>query len=362
MSKANCISADAWTNDEQVDGVYSSVMNLDKISALPKVELHCHLELTARRSLLRELLVSKGLKLDDAAFQAKYYITEPMADLPSVLNKFFSHRDLLSSPEIVERMTYEACEDMANDGVKILELRYAPSFLSEAHDTLSPEALHEAIVKGCARAEADFDIATGLICTLQRIKTAEENEHWLNFALDRLDDFMAMDLADDEVGYGAGPFIPLFQRAKEAGLGVTIHAGEPAGCGASKNIAEAVTELGADRIGHGVQILEDPAVVELIASRGIPLELCPTSNWLTGAVPSLEAHPFLDIMKAGIKTTINTDDPSIMATDINKEYMALAAQGMTLEQMVQCNAWAAEASFIAPMKKARVWETPGPGA
>jgi adenosine deaminase len=337
--------------------LYSQVMK-NAIAEMPKVELHCHLELTARRSLLRELLERKGVRIDDAAFQAKYFITEPLADLPTVLNKFFSHRDLLSSPEIVERMTYEACEDMARDGVKILELRYAPSFLSDAHDTLSAEHLHDAVVRGCARAETDFDMATGLICTLQRIKTAQENEHWLNFALDRLDDFIAIDLADDEVGYGAEPFIPLFQKAKEAGLGITIHAGEPAGCGSSKNIAEAVRELGADRIGHGVQILEDPEVVELIASRGIPLELCPTSNWLTGAVKSLADHPFLDIMAAGIQTTINTDDPSIMSTDINQEYAVLAAQGMTLEQMAQCNRWAAEASFIAPMKKAQVWGMP----
>lgn len=340
-------------------------MDLDfksQIEAMPKVELHCHLELTARRGLLRELLERKGVKLDDAAFQAKYFITEPMADLPTVLNKFFSHRDLLSSPEIVERMTYEACEDMAIRGVKLLELRYAPSFLSDAHVGLSAEALHEAVVKGCKRAEADFDMATGLICTLQRIKTAEENARWLDFALDRNADFLAIDLADDEVGYAAEPFIPLFERAKEAGMGITIHAGEPAGCGSSKNIAEAVTELGADRIGHGVQILEDPAVVEMIASRGIPLELCPTSNWLTGAVPSLASHPFMEILKAGIKTTINTDDPSIMSTNINQEYSLLAAQGLTLEQMVQCNAWAAEASFIAPMKKARVWGTTSPDA
>ena len=108
-------------------------MDDDALIALPKVELHCHLELTARQELLRELLSAKGLRPDDASFREGYLITEPVGDLPTLLNIFLGHRDLLDSPEVIERMTYECCEDMYRNGVRLLELRYAPSFLCDAH-------------------------------------------------------------------------------------------------------------------------------------------------------------------------------------------------------------------------------------
>ena len=115
-------------------------MTDDALRALPKVELHCHLELTARPALLKELLAAKGRSVSDDEFRRDFLITEPVGDLPTLLNIFLGHRDLLDSAEVVERMTYECCEDMSRNGVRLLELRYAPSFLCDAHDSLKPDS------------------------------------------------------------------------------------------------------------------------------------------------------------------------------------------------------------------------------
>jgi adenosine deaminase len=142
-------------------------------------------------------------------------------------------------------------------------------------------------------------------------------------------------------------------------LGITVHAGEPLIPGISKNILTAIDHMGADRIGHGLQAIEDPTLIEQLAQSGIPLELCPTSNWLTGATPSFQAHPFKRLHAAGVRVTINTDDPGIMCTNLLHEYHMLAThQGIPLSVFEQCNAWAFESSFIAADKKKAVWHSP----
>ena len=331
-------------------------MTDDALRALPKVELHCHLELTARPALLKELLAAKGRSVSESEFQRDYLITEPVGDLPTLLNIFLGHRDLLDSAEVVERMTYECCEDMSRNGVRLLELRYAPSFLCDAHDGLKPDAMHGAILKGIERAERDFPMAVGLICLLQRIKSVDENRYWLDFAIEKKADFLAMDLADNELAVGPAPFIPLFERAKSEGFAVTIHAGEAEGPQAARNIRDSIELLHADRIGHGVRILEDPSVLEFVRERGTVLELCPTSNWLSGVCATKETHPFRTIMEAGIRTTLNTDDPGIMNIDLLDEYRLLRdGMAFTEAEFVQINQWARDASFIPEARKVAVW-------
>lgn len=331
-------------------------MTDDALRALPKVELHCHLELTARPALLQELLAAKGRSLSEAEFRRTLLITEPVGDLPTLLNIFLGHRDLLDSAEVVERMTYECCEDMSRNGVRILELRYAPSFLCDAHPALKPDDMHAAILRGIARAEQDLPIAVGLICLLQRIKSVRENRYWLDFAVEKKADILAMDLADNELAVGPAPFIPLFDKAKSEGFAVTIHAGEAEGPQAAKNIRDSIELLHADRIGHGVRILEDRDVLDFVRDRGTVLELCPTSNWLSGVCPTKEAHPFRTIMEQGIRTTVNTDDPGIMNIELMDEYRLLRdGMGFSKAEFEQINQWARDASFLPEERKAQVW-------
>jgi len=327
---------------------------------LSKVELHCHLELAFRPSTLKQWALDAGLDvMDDADFARSFLIQEPMDDLPTVLRKFLDVRDLLASEEMLEQLAFEVCEDMhVHHGVQVLELRYAPSFLLDKHTHMQADRLQEAIRRGCARAEAAYPLATGLICILQRTHSVEENARWLDFALEHRQGFVGVDLADNEVDCEPEPFIPLFQRAKKQGLGITIHAGEPAVPGIARNIATAINDMGADRIGHGVQAIHDPAVMELLVRTGTPLELCPTSNWLTQAVPSFSDYPLLKLRDAGVRVTVNTDDPGIMNTDLTKEYQIVSEHlGVTREDFIQFNAWARAASFIDHEKIDRVMRT-----
>src|SRR5262249_25436498 len=148
--------------------------------------------------------------------QNRFMILEPMKDLGSVLNKFLDTQKLLSSPEILERITYECCMDAyTKENVRILELRYAPTFVAQGHN-MNFEQIHEAIVAGMNRAEVEYPIAVGLTCIIQRILPVNEAEKVADFAIANKDTFIALDLADNEEGFDSKPFAPLFLRAKKA--------------------------------------------------------------------------------------------------------------------------------------------------
>lgn len=328
------------------------------IQAMPKVELHCHLELALRQATLKEFALERGYDVaEDQKFSDAFLITSPMGELPSVLHKFLNTRDVLDTVECLERVAFEVCEDMyLHSNVRVLELRYSPSFLLDKHTHIAADAMQDAIQRGVRRAEATYPMVVGLICILQRIKSVADNANWVDFALNHRNGFLALDLADNEVDFDPEPFIPLFQRAKAGGLGITVHAGEPKVPGISKNIATAIESMGADRIGHGLQAIEDPKVIDLLIQTDTPLELCPTSNWLTGACAGLAKHPIKELMTAGVKTTINTDDPGIMVTHLNQEFQrAHAHTGLSHDQLRQCTDWARQHSFIPAERIAAVW-------
>ncbi|MCB0389806.1 MAG: adenosine deaminase [Bdellovibrionales bacterium] len=330
-------------------------MNLRQI---PKVELHRHLELCVRHSTIKELAPQVGIDLpSEQAFRDKFLITEPMADLGSVLNKFLDTQKLWSSEEIIERLTFEACEDAYQEGIRILELRYAPSFLVEGHKELDFNKAHQAVVRGCKQAEKKFGMATGLICIAQRIFSVDVATKVFNFAFENQDSFVGVDLADNEVGFDSKPFAHLFEKARELGFGITVHSGEADVPNAPRYVREAIDYLCAQRIGHGLQIHRDPETMDYVKEKGVVLELCPTSNWLTNAVQSFDEHPFRKLMEYGVKTTINSDDPGIFNIDLTNEYEVLQKhQGITLEEFQKCNEIAFHASFIKPEKKQQAWE------
>jgi adenosine deaminase len=263
----------------------------------------------------------------------------------------------LATPEILERIAFEACEDAYKIcNTQVMEFRYAPTFIQQGHEDMSFEIIHEAIVKGMQRAERTYPIATGLLCIIQRILPAKEAERVTDFAIAHKNSFVGLDLADNEVGFDSKPFAPFFQRAKEAGLGITVHSGEANVPKAPRYVKDAIDYLGADRIGHGVQIFRDPEMIEYVKSKGVVLELCPTSNWLTNAVESKESHPFKKLLQAGVKVTINTDDGGIFNVNLNDEYMMLyEMHGLSLDDLKTCSRNAYEASFIAEEKKRKVF-------
>lgn len=333
-------------------------MDMNELRALPKVELHRHLECSLRPSTLRELLTASGESVPEeaAAFSNLYLVTEPMNDLESVLRKFLATQTVLSTEQVLERISFEAVEDAYLEGIRILELRYAPTFVQQGHDDLSFDQIHQAIVRGVTRAEKQFPVAVGLIAIIQRILPVADGARVTDFVIANRDTFIGLDLADNEVGFDSKPFAPHFARARAAGLHITVHSGEADVPGAPEFVRDAINILGAERIGHGVQIHHSPEMMEFVKSKNVPLELCPTSNWLTQAVKSLDQHPFRKLMEAGVGVTINSDDPGVFGIDLTNEYRVLQDHlKFTKAEFAHCNETAARASFIPLAKRQKVW-------
>jgi len=305
-----------------------------------------------------ELASHVGLEVPQgfAAQREFFLVTGQMKDLGAVLGKFLRAQTLLHSEEVLTRLAYEACEDAFNDGVRLLELRYAPSFIAEGHDSLTYEKIHRAFLKGLDLARKNFPMAVGLICILQRIKPLAEAQRVCDFAIDHKDSFLAVDLADNEEGFDPKPFAPLFERARKAGLHVTIHSGEANTPQAAQWVKDSIDILGAERIGHGIQIIKNKHVMDYVRDRGLPLEVCPISNWLTQAFKTYEDHPIRSLINAGIKVTINSDDPGIFATQLSDDYEVLhRAHGFGLKDFAKANDIAADVSFLDPQEKRKYW-------
>src|SRR3954469_4159976 len=169
------------------------------IEKITKTELHRHLELCLRPDTIWELAPRFGISLkSQREFQERFMILEPMKDLGTVLNKFLDTQKLLATPEILERVAYEACEDAyRNENLRIVEFRYAPTFVAHGHD-MSFEQIHEAIVRGVQRAEESYAMAVGLICIIQRILPLKDAERVTDFAVAHKDTFVGLDIADNE--------------------------------------------------------------------------------------------------------------------------------------------------------------------
>ena len=328
------------------------------IQQLPKTELHRHLELSLRRSTIRELANQLGMNIDsDEKFTKHFLIMEPMKDLGAVLNKFLDTQKLLNTEQILERIAFEACEDAYKlENIRVLELRYAPTFIQSGHPHLTFEKIHEALMRGVTKAEAKYPIAVGMIAIIQRILPVSVAENVTDFVIQNKDTFIAIDLADNEVGFDSKPFAPCFHRAAKAGVNVTVHSGEANVPEAPRYIMDAIEKLGATRIGHGVQITKDPKVMDYVRDKKILLELCPTSNHLTQAVPEFSKHPFKRLHEEGILVSLNTDDPTIFNTDLNKECeIVVKSLGVSEAQLKKVFQNAFEKSFIPLEKRQKVW-------
>lgn len=334
--------------------------SLEALQSIPKVELHRHLECSLRLSTFVEIAGDLGLEIPDSLDKVRdeFLVTKPMTDLESVLRKFTRTQAVLSSKEILSRITYEAIEDAVEEGIKILELRWAPTFITQGHPNLNFETVIQGIRLGAELAR-HLPIAVGFISIIQRILPVPEASRVVDFTLEHKDFFVGLDLADNEEGSDPRLFQKAFDKARSQGLRITVHAGEANFPEASLNVKNAIEVLGAERIGHGVQIAKDPFVTNLVRSKAIPLELCVTSNWLTQAVPSIEAHPIRQLMQAGVPVTINSDDPGIFDSNLLNEYRILSrVHGFTKAEFDHCNDIAAQASFLPLIKKQKYWPRP----
>ncbi|MFZ3228846.1 MAG: adenosine deaminase [Pseudobdellovibrio sp.] len=336
----------------------SSNLSIQEIRSLPKVDLHRHLDCSMRWSTMLEIATTLRLDFpkDPRKQQSHFLVTEPMVNLEAVLNKFGIAQKVLASEEILERLAFEVCEDAFNDGVRILELRYAPTFIASGHTHLTFEKIHNALLKGIDHAKRKMPIAVGLICILQRVLDLKTVDAVTSFAIENKNTFLAIDLADNENGFEPKKFAPYFHKAKAAGLSITVHSGEAPEPEAGQWILDSIEILGAERIGHGVQAIHFPKVMQMLIEKNIPLEVCPYSNYLTQAFSTYQNHPLKKLILANIPITLNSDDPGMFASTLSDDYLiAQTYQNLTLADFIKCNETAFKHSFIPTSEKQNAW-------
>ncbi len=293
-------------------------MSRYRLPSMPKVELHRHLA----GSISPGTLLQAKLRFDvplpavtEDKIRELAVLERPMDNLQEVLSRFALFAGICTSPEVVEFIAHQAVVDAAADGVCYLELRFSPGFMAFRHG-LALEAVIEAVVNGSQRAAREAGILVPLIAIASREMGPEVCLNTFRLAARYTPFIVGVDLAGDEDNYPPQPFAPAFQFAHEQGLGITVHAGEQS---CAENIRTAVELLHARRIGHGIQAVHHAEIMALLRERHIPLEISITSNWIVGAVSTVEAHPVCQLQAAGVPVTINSDDPALFGIDLTGE-------------------------------------------
>ncbi len=294
------------------------------------------------------------LPTDEADLRAKVQVQPTDSrTAENFLSKFRTLRQLYRSPEIIRRIAREAIEDAASDHIQYLELRFTPVALSSSGKYLLAEVV-EWILESAIEAAKDQGIEVGLIVSVNRHEGVQLAEQVAQIAADRVGrGIYGLDLAGNEASFPAAPFSSLFSAARQAGLGITIHAGEWTGAG---SVRHALEVMGAQRIGHGVRVLEDSDVVRMARDHHAVFEVCPTSNLQSGVVRQLEDHPLRQMIQAGLKVTLNTDDPSVSNITLTSEYaQAVSKFGFSSQSLNGLVMVAAQSSFL-PDKKRKALE------
>jgi len=302
------------------------------IQQMPKCNLHSHLEGSIPPATFMELARAQGILLPvppeeiDRALQ----VTGEERSLVDYLAKIAIVYPVLKNAAGLRRASFEAAEAAAASNVRYFELRAGPA--THATPDLPVPAVIAAILAGLADAEAGLGITCRLIVAALRHHAPEINVRLARTALEfRGAGVVGFDLAGDEARFPAILHREAFDVARDGGLGITVHAGE---AGGPEEVTYAIRELGATRIGHGVHTIEDPAAVQLVLDRRVTLEVCPTSNVHTRAVPSIGAHPIEQYLERGVLMTIGDDDPVTSVTNVALE-LALLNQvfGYSIEQL-----------------------------
>ena len=320
--------------------------------SLPLCELHRHLDGSIRLETILELADQHGIALpaNDVAGLAPYiHIDESAPSLMAFIDRFEHMTAVLVDADACRRVAYENVEDALREGIDYVELRYSPWFMARSHGLHMAEVI-EACADGVRAAERDTGVRANIIGGLSRTYGVETCLKELDAILAHRDHIVAVDLADDEASFPAPLFVEHFKRVRDAGLHVTIHAGEVDG---PESVWSAISDLGAERIGHGYRSIEDPALVDYLVEKGIGLESCPTSNLHISAIKDYASHPIKQLADCGVKFCLNTDDPGISAIDLAHEYgIAAAAVGLTSAQVLQSQRDALDMAFLSKDEKA----------
>jgi aminodeoxyfutalosine deaminase len=295
------------------------------IAGLPKAELHVHQVGSASPRIVSDLAARHpGVVPSDPEELRKFY---EFRDFAHFIEVYLAVVDLIKTAEDVRLLTYEVAREMSDQQIRYAELTCTP--YTSVATGIPIEAYTEAIEDARVAAETDFGLVLRWIYDIPGEFGVPAAEATLGYALDhRVDALVGFGLGGPEVGVPRPQFQPHFEVARAAGLRSVPHAGETTG---PETIWDALRLLGAERIGHGTTAVQDPALLAHLAETGIPLEVCPSSNIATRAVSTLEEHPITAFRDAGVTVTVNSDDPPMFGTSLNREY-EIAADLLDLDE------------------------------
>jgi adenosine deaminase len=315
---------------------------------LPKAEVHVHLEGCFEAATLEQWAAEARVPMPrprETLFQFR-----GLADFLHFLDWACG---LANTPERLAQLSYDFCRRLQQDGTGYADVIVNPTHWSAWRGRT--KAMIEALDQGFALAEQNGLPSVGLCVSLLRTQTADEAGELVDQLVElRMPRIVALSVDGNEATAGrTGPrFADAFRRAGAAGLKRTVHAGESSG---PEGVRDAIELLGADRIDHGVRAIEDDGVVALLVKRGIPLGVCPTSNIALKLYSSMEAHPVDRLRCAGVRISINTDDPSLLGTNLPQEYeLARASYGWNEDVLRHVARTSIEASFARPEVKAKL--------
>lgn len=331
-------------------------MNIDRewLARLPKTDLHVHLDGSLRPQTLLELSGELGLDLPAANEREVRALTQVQGEersLSHYLRAFMYTLPVMQTPAALERIAYELAADAAAENVRLIEVRYSP--LLHRERGLHNREIIEAVARGLARAEAETGIITGQILCGIRSMTPERSLELAQATLLYKDHgVVAFDLAGEEKDYPAKQHREAFFFILNHNLNSTLHAGEAFG---PESIAQALHYCGTHRIGHGTRLFENQELMNYVNDHRIPLEMCLTSNVHTGAVSSLNDHPFRKYLDLGLRVTLNTDNRLISDTCVTLEYeRAVRAFGLGVGDIHELILNGFKSAFLPHRRKAEL--------
>ena len=313
------------------------------------IDLHLHLDGAITAEAAMELAKVQGISLPaktEKELEKLISVPEGCESLNDFLRCFELPLSLLQTKEGIRRAVRLVLEEQKREGVIYAEIRFSPQL--HTRKGLSQEEVLRAALEGLQDAPIPANLILACMRGADNQKENKENLELARRFLTRDGGVTAVDLAGAEALFPTRDYLELFRRAGEYGIPMTIHAGEADG----EDSVRAALEMGAVRIGHGVRARKNPEILEEIRSKGITLEMCPTSNRYTRSIENMEDYPLLMYLKKGIRVTVNTDDPAIEGTTISREFRFLKEHfGLTAEQEQLILRNAAEAAFTSDERK-----------
>lgn len=327
----------------------------------PLIDLHRHLDGNVRLETILELGRKHNLPLPADSVEGlrpHVQIVKPRPGVMAFLEKFKWMVGVLGDYQACRRVAYENVEDAVGEGLDYVELRFSPVFMAKPHG-LDPEGVVGAVIEGIHAGRNDFPVKVNLIGIISRTYGPDQGWEELQALLTGREEITALDLAGDEKNFPGRLFVDHIQEGREAGWGITIHAGEEGG---PDSIWQAVEELQADRIGHGISAVQDPSLMDYLAENGIGVECNLTSNYQTQSVQDLSKHPLKTFLDREVLATINTDDPGISGINLEHEYwVAREVLGLTEKELSRAQRNSLETAFLTEEEKQALLEKTSSG-